>query len=146
MTPIEQFQTLSDACRETARDVAKLALEGSGRILSLNLDAAEAIVGAGTEQIKASWSAMAAIHSADAWPELVSGHVQRRANLNLALIDIASRMQGEMARLVELQVRTLRHAALDSVDNAPLLSGYRLSIAAQQGETEFVERKTRKAA
>lgn len=146
MTLFEQFNTLSEASRETARDITKLALEGSGRILSLNLDAVEAILNAATEQIKSDWSAMAAVHFPDAWPELVAGQVQRRANLNLALIDIASRMQGEMARLVELQVRTLRHAALDTVDSAPLLSGYRLSLAAQQGETELVERKTRKAA
>lgn len=145
MFSTEQLTTLTETYRDLTRQSAELFIEGAGRIASLNLDAIEEVVNTSGEQFKQTcFQTIRTLPSEGFSPQLINDNLQRGADLNLALIEIANRFQQEFAEAVESQIRALSERTLDAVERCESLAGG--VVTAVPKTVQGVERKVRKAA
>jgi hypothetical protein len=145
MLPTEKLNALTEPTRDAARLLAETALDGSERLITLSIDAAQDAFDAGTAQLRDTWSDLAQVDPM-AWPTLLAGSLWRGNALNRSWADIGSRLQREMASAVGAQMQAFQESATDAFGAySRLVTNFAGSVQADE-EQEVVEVKRRRAA
>lgn len=145
MLPTEKLNALTEPTRDAARLLAETALDGSEKLITLSIDAAQDAFDAGSAQLRDAWSDLAQVDLM-AWPTLLAGSLWRGNALNRSWAEIGGRLQRDLAGAMGAQIQAFQENATDAFGAYSRLVTDFASSGQASEEQEVVEVKRRRAA
>lgn len=148
MSPIEQFSVLYQTNRDAAQRCLALALDGTEKLVSLHLDAAQELLAEGSDQLKEMWSSFDSSQPAAAWPSIMERNVQRGMAMTRTYLETVTRLQTEFAHIVEWQAPAIGKTVVDALQQCTGVPTPDKAHEDRAGRrlSEISEHKARKAA